>query len=151
MARNGSVYVVKPVTHAFFFRVEIGEVEFVWGDLDGYILDNFQTVPLKSDAFHRIVCDKTHALYTELVEYLCAYSIIALVSLMSQMDVCLDCVKSLFLEFVCAYLVHEPYATSLLVEIEYDSAVLFLHHLHGAVQLLAAVAAARTEYIAGGA
>ena len=45
--------------------------------------------------------------------------------------------------------VHQSDATALLIHIEHHSPPLFIHHLHRAVQLCAAVALARAENVAG--
>ena len=81
-------------------------------------------------------------------EDLCAHAIVSFVRVVAEMDVGIDGVVALLLEFIGSNLCHQPDASSLLVEIEDDALSLFVNHLHRFVELVAAVAAGRAEDVA---
>ena len=76
------------------------------------------------------------------------HAVVAFVGLETQPEVGVYGVQTLVLQFVGVDLVAEPDAAPLLVEIDDGAFALLLDHLHRAVQLLAAVAAVRTEDVA---
>ena len=65
------------------------------------------------------------------------------------MDVRLHSIVALFLEFVRADLIHQSDAAALLVHIDDDTLAFRLNHLHGFLELLAALAALGTEDVSG--
>ena len=67
------------------------------------------------------------------------------------MHVGLNGVESFLLQLIGGNLVHQSNAASFLLHVDQHAAPLLLNHLHGLVQLFAAVAAQRTEDVAGGA
>ena len=66
------------------------------------------------------------------------------------MDVCIDGVQSLLLQFVGGNLVHQADATTFLNEIDDGTFTFLLNELHGLVQLLTAVTALAAEDVACG-
>ena len=56
---------------------------------------------------------------------------------------------ALFLQLVSGYLVHQTYATPLLVEIDHNALAILVYHLHGPVQLFATVTTFTAKDITG--
>ena len=130
---------------------EVALVVFVGLYLDGHILHDLQSVGFEAHALDGIVGEEAHLVHAELAEYLRAHAVVPLVGVIAEVDVGVDGVIALLLELVGGDLGHESYAAALLIEVEHYALALPVDHLHGAVQLLAAVAAARTEDVARGA
>lgn len=139
-ASGKSVDFVEVVAHTGFFGVHVKFVVVVGGDFYGHVLDDFEAVAFEADALDGIVGHKLHLFDAEKVEYLGADTIITLVGLMTEMDIRLDGIKTLFLKFICPDLFHQTDAAALLIEIDHSSPALTLYHLHGFVELLAAIA-----------
>ena len=112
-----------------------------------YILYNNYAITFKSDSFYRIICHKSQIFSTHGTQNLCTYSIIPLIGIKAQMDICLYCVVALLLQFVCFDFVHQTYAPTLLIQIDEYAFALFFYSAHGFLQLFAALAAFAAEYI----
>ena len=87
-------------------------------------------------------------MHAQVSEHLCTTAIVALVGLESQVYVGIYGVESLLLQFIGCYLVHQTDATALLLHIDHHALALFLDGLHGLMQLLATIAALRSEDVA---
>ena len=79
---------------------------------------------------------------------MCAHAIIALIGVISEMNVGIYGVESLFLEFIRRDFGHESDAASLLVEVKHESFAFFFDQLHRFVELFPAIAAAAPENVA---
>ena len=142
------LFEVQGVTHANLFGLQIAQIVLVWSNLDGYILDNLESVGLKSHTLHRVVCKQSHLVHTQVAQHLCSASVVALIGLESQMHVGVYGVKSFLLKFVGRNLVHQSDATAFLLHVYYHALAFFLDGLHGLVQLFAAIAALTAKYVA---
>ncbi len=140
------------MSHAVSLGFEVSLIVFVGSGLDGDILYDFQSVGLQSDTFYGVVCHQAHFVYTEMAQHLCSAAIVALVGFESEVSVGIDGVVALLLlELVGGNLVHQSDAAALLLHVDEHTFALLLDHLHGLVKLVAAVAALRSEDVAGGA
>ena len=83
------------------------------------------------------------------MENLRSHAVIALVSLMAQVEVGIHSVHSLFLELVGFDFIHQADSSTLLEEVNHGSATFLVNHPESLVKLFAAVAAQGTEDIAG--
>ena len=88
-------------------------------------------------------------LYAEVLQDLRADPVLPQVGRKAQLDVGLDRVEALLLKLVGLELVDQADAAALLAHIEQYAAALLLDLLHCSGKLLAAVAAARAEHVAG--
>ena len=125
--------------HACTLRVEVSPVIFIGSYLDRHILDHTESETFKTCTFDRIVGNQPHVTDSELGEYLRPYTVVAFIGFMSEMQIGIDRIHTLFLELVSADFFHQTYASSFLIEVQYHAPSLLFYHLHGAVELLAAV------------
>ena len=128
---------------------EILEVLLVGLDLEGHALDDLQAVALDAGSLARVVGDDAHLAHPQVVEDLRPHPVVAEVRREAQALVGLDGVEALrILETVGADLVLEADPAPLLAHVEDHALPGLVDHLHGAVELLAAVAAERAEGVA---
>ena len=121
------------------------------GDDDRHDLVDAEPVTLQSGPLERVVGHQPHVADAQLADDARPHAVVAFVGLEAQFDIGIHRIETLVLQFVGVDLVAEADAASLLVEVDDGTLALPLDHLHGAVQLLAAVAAVRSENIARGA
>lgn len=114
----------------------------------GTDLVDAESVTLQSGPFERVVGHQAHVADAQLADDARAHAVVALVGFEAQFEVGVDGVEPLVLQLVGVDLVAESDAASLLIEIDDGAFALFFDHLHRTVQLLAAVAAIRTEDVA---
>ncbi len=79
---------------------------------------------------------------------MCTNTIITLIGFKAKVNIRIDRIVSVFLQFVGPDLVHQSNAASLLVHIQNNPLTFFLDLLHSHVELFAAVATVRAENIA---
>ena len=140
------------VTHAVALGLEVSVVVFRGRHLDRHVLDDFQSVGLQSHALLRVVGHEAHLVHAKVAEHLRAAAIVALVGLESEVSVGIDGVVALLLlELVGGNLVHQSDAAALLLHVDEHTLALLVDHLHGLVELVAAVAALRSKDVARGA
>ena len=139
------------VSHAVLLGLEVALVVLVGGLHDRHYLRHLEAVAFEARALDGIVGDEAHLADPLVAQYLGADAVVALVGLEAQLEVGVDGVEALLLQVVGAQLVDEAYAAALLAHVGYQALALVLYHLHGAVQLLAAVALAAAEDVARGA
>lgn len=99
---------VQGVAHTLLLGAEVALIVGVRLDFDGHVFDYFKTVGLKSHALDGVVGDEAHLFHAEQVENLCTHAIVALVGVVAQMDVGVDSVVALLLEFVGGNLAISP-------------------------------------------
>ena len=75
-------------------------------------------------------------------------AVVALVGLEAQVYVGVDGVEAFLLQLIGGNLVHQTDAATFLLHIDYYTTTFLLNHLHGLVELFAAVATLRTEDVA---
>ena len=131
--------------------MEVALVVFVGCHLYRHILHNLESVALQPDTFDGVVREKFNLAHAQCAQNLCAHAVIAKVGVESEVDIGVHSVEALLLKFVSGNLVHQADASSFLKQIDHHALAFFLYQLHGAVELLAAVAALRSEDVAGGA
>ena len=56
---------MKLMSHTVFLGLQIAQVVLVGSYLDAYVVDDFQSVGFQSYAFHGVVGNQTHLLYTQ--------------------------------------------------------------------------------------
>ena len=142
---------VQGVPHAVALGLAIPLVVLVGRYLYGHVLHNLQSVGFESYALHGVVGEQAHLVYAEMPEHLRSATVVALIGLESEVYVGVYRVVALLLQLVGGYLVHEPYAASFLLHVYHHAFALLVYHLHGLVQLFAAVAAFAAQYVARGA
>lgn len=142
---------MQSMTHAVALCLEITFVVLVRNDFDWHILNNFESVCLKSHSLCGVVGKQAHFVHAKMTQHLSATAIVALVGFKSEVRIGVNRVVAFLLKLVSLYLVHESYATSFLLHIYKHSLAFSFNHLHGLVQLLTAVATLRAENIACGA
>jgi len=136
------------MSHTCLFGLQITQIVLVWSYLDGHILDDFESVCLKTYTLHWVVGEQAHLVHADMAQHLCSTSVVALVGLESQVYVGVDGIKSLLLQLIGCNLVHQSDATTFLLHVDYHTLALFLDGLHGLVQLLAAVTALAAKNVA---
>ena len=139
------------VSHTFFFGFHVGQIVGIGVYFDRYIFDYFESVGLQSDAFYGVVGHQSHFRHAQFAQYAGANAIVALIGFEPEMQVGIDGVVALLLQFVGCYFGHQPDAAPFLIHIQHNAFAFFFDDAHGLVQLIAALAAARTEYVARGA
>ena len=124
-------------------------VELIGGDFHGNILHNFESVGLQSDALHGVVRDQAHLCHTECTQNLCPHAIIALIGVVSEVNIGVHGVKSLLLELIGGDFRHQTDAAALLVEVKHETFAFFIDQLHGLVELVATIATTAAKNVAG--
>ena len=119
--------------HTVLFCLQIAQVIRVGCHLDRYILDDFQPVGLQTDSFHRVVGQQAHLVNTQMAQHLRATAVVALVGLETQMDVGVNRIEALFLQFIGCDLVHQTYSPAFLLHIDHHTLAFLLDGLHGLV------------------
>ena len=128
------------VAHKVFLGCHVAEIVVVGLDFDGDVFHDVETVALKANTFYGIVGHESHVGDAEAAEYLSADAVIAFVGFVAQQYIGFDGIMTLLLEFVCLYLIHKTYATTLLIEIYDSTATLFFNHFESFMELIAAIA-----------
>src|SRR4030095_11875504 len=114
-----------------------------------HLLHHLQAVAFESDHLLRVVSQKTELTHSEIEKDLRAYPVISQIAGIPEPRVCLDRVESFLLQFVSVNFCREPDAASLLAHVNQDTAAFLLNLPKRGVQLIAAVAPACTEHVAG--
>ena len=133
--------------HLFLLRTHVAQVVRIRLHLYCYVLYNNYAITLQTDSFYGIICHKSQILSAHRAQNLCAYSIVPLVGIEAKMHICLHGILALLLQFVGFYFVHQPYSSTLLVEVNEYSPPFFFDATHGFVELFTAFAAFTAEYI----
>ena len=134
------LFQVQRMSHAGLFGLQIAQIVLVWSYLDGYILDYFESVCLKTHTLYGVVCQQSHLVHTKMAQHLSTASVVALIGLESQVYIGVNGVEPFFLKLVGCNLVHESDAAPLLLHVDYHTFAFFFDGLHGFVQLLATIA-----------
>lgn len=102
------------MTHLLFLGLEIKCVELGWLYLYRNSLDNLKIVARKTIYLERVVGEQPDLSDSEIHEYLCSYGIISSIIRETELEICLNGVKSLILKRICLYLVDKAYSSALL-------------------------------------
>src|SRR3989449_65665 len=129
--------------------VEVGPILIRRRRHNGQPLDDLEPVPLETDQLHRIVRQHPDRGQPEVEQDLRADAVVPQVRLETELLVGFDGVVPLILQLIRLELVEEADASSFLIEVHDPPGARLRDHPHRAVQLPAAVAARRTEYVAG--
>src|SRR5260370_4247565 len=116
---------------------------------DRDLINNIQSIALEPDDFLWIVRKQTDIAYSQIDQNLCADTVLAQIAGETELLVCLDRFQAIFLKLVSLDLGRQADSSSLLSHVNQDTSALALDLLQGSVQLVAAIAAARTEHISG--
>ena len=138
------------VSHALLLGVEVTLVVGVGGDFDRHVLHDFESIPFQSHTLHRVVGQQTYFADADFSEDLSTHTIVAQVGVETEVNVGIDGVKPLLLQFVGGNLVHQSDASSFLNEIDHCTLALLLDELHGLVELFSAVATLTGKDVACG-
>src|SRR3989442_8333211 len=140
---------VQEVAQFDFLCSQIANVRVLRRNLDRHALDDPEPVPLHPDDLPGIVRDEPDLVQPKLDQDLPAHAIVPKVRLEAQSQVRLDSVLAFVLQLVRAQLVHQADAASFLVQVQEHALPCLLDHLQRAMELLAAIAAKRSEHIGG--
>src|SRR3989441_1081697 len=140
---------VQEVAQLDFLRSQIANVRVLRRNFDRNALDDLEPVPLHPDDLPGIVRDEPDLVQPQLDQDLRAHAIVPKVRLEAQRQVGLDCVLAFVLQLVRAQLVHQADAAPFLVQVQEHALPRLLNHLQRAMELLAAIAAKRSEHIGG--
>ena len=132
----------------FFGRQVLGIVR-VGIHPDGKLLDNFQAVPLQSNHLLWVIGEQSDGLQSQVNQYLRADTIIPEVHRKTELEIGIDGIQSVFLQFIGPYLVGQTDASPFLPHIQYYPTPFVLNALHRGMQLRPAVAPAGTKNITG--
>ena len=116
---------------------------------DRKLFDNIETVSFEADYFFRVVRQETDVADAEVDQYLCTGTILTEVRRKPQFFIGFNGIEALFLEFVGANFGCQSNSSSFLAHIDQHARTGFVDVLQCSVQLIAAIAAPRTENIAG--
>src|SRR5439155_22085993 len=116
---------------------------------DRHLFDHFETVALEANNFLRVICKEPELPDTEVKKDLCAESVIAQVARIPESCVRLDGIESFLLQFVCMDFCRQPDTTTFLPHVNQNTLAFLLDLPQGRVQLISAVASARSKNIAG--
>ena len=117
--------------------------------LDRKPFGDLHTVLFQSFYLKRIVRQKPDFLDAQVLQHLVSHVVFAQIAWESQNQIGFNCVVALVLQRISVDFVDEPDAASFLAQVDQDPSACLGDLLHGRVQLLAAVAAFRSEDIAG--
>ena len=133
----------------FFFASRYRRDRSVGSDLEGNALDDLEAVAADRHVLGRVVRHQAHLADAEVAQDLAADAVVADVRREAELLVRRDGVVPLVLQLVRLELVDEPDAAALLEQVEEDAPARLDDLLHGERELGAAVAAGRTEDVAG--
>ena len=147
--RRCSIPSTAEVAHLFAFRFEIVRVVDGLGDEGGDAFDDLDAGELESFDFFGVVGDEADGGDVELLEHLGGEFEDAAVGFVAKLEVGLDGVAAVVLEFVGAELCHEADTAAFLLLVEEDAGAGGGDGGEGELELLAAVAAERVEDVSG--
>src|SRR5829696_6111923 len=82
------------------FGLEIFRVVRVWPDANGNLFNDFQAITFETDNFFGIIGEKANGFEAEINENLCAETVFAEVHSIAQLEVCLNGIETVLLQFV---------------------------------------------------
>src|SRR5258708_22224847 len=144
-----SISVMHYVAELVRFRSQVAKVVLVGGDHQRDQLRYLEPEGLDPVVLARAVADQADLLNADVRQNLGADPVVALINRESQSLVCLHGVHPLVLELVRPQLVDQADAPPLLAQVQDHARALGGDHLHGAVELLLAVAPEAVEGVAG--
>ncbi len=135
--------------HLLFFRlqVELG----VLGDLGfaGNAFDDFDPRVLQGSDLVRIIGKQTHLRDIERLQHFSGQGVLAEIGFEPKPFVGFDCVEPLVLQFVGLQFRHQPNAAAFLLFVYQDAGASLRDQRKRHLELGAAIAAQRTEYVSG--
>src|ERR1700731_2301526 len=137
------------MAHFCALGLEIPRIVWISLRFDRKLFDNVETVSFESDHFFRIVREETDLADAEVNQNLGTGAVFTEVHRKSQFFIGFDGVEALFLEFVSANFGRQSDSSSFLAHINQHAGAGIVNVLQCSVQLIAAIAAARTESIPG--
>ena len=84
--------------HSFFLCSQVSFIIRIRNCFNRYIFYYLQSVCFQTNTFHRIICQKSHFVYSQFTKDLCAYSIITLISKVSQTNIRVNGIHAVFLQ-----------------------------------------------------
>src|ERR1700732_5365509 len=140
---------LEQVPHLYFFGFEVSGVIRIDLAANRHLLDHLDAVTLETDNFLRVVGQKTELPNAEIEKDLRAESVIAQIARVTEPGICLHGVESFFLQFVGVNFCRQPDAAPFLSHKNKHSVSLLLDLAQRRVELISAIAPARTEDVAG--
>ena len=125
--------------HSFFLCSQVSFIIRIRNCFNRYIFYYLQSVCFQTNTFHRIICQKSHFVYSQFTKDLCAYSVITLIGKVSQTNIRVNGIHTVFLQLICFHLFHQTDATSFLIEVNHHAFSFFFDHFHRFMQLLSTV------------
>ena len=136
------------VAHLFFLGAQIKTVDVVGLDFDRHAFHDLETVSGNARNLARVVREESHFLHAEVCQNLGARTVLAQVGLEPKVEVRLDRVHTLFLQFISAELIAKTNATAFLTAHVKEHTTVFANELHGCGKLVTAIATEATKDIA---
>ena len=99
------------VAHLFFLGAQVKTVDVVGLDFDRHAFHDFETVSGNARNLARVVREESHFLHAEVCQNLGARAVLAQVGLEPEVQIRLNRVHTLFLQFVSAELVAKTNAS----------------------------------------
>ena len=136
------------MAHLLLLGEQVKKVFLVGLDFDRHALHNLETVGRDARNLARVICEEAHLADPEVGKNLRSRAVLAQIGLEPEVQVRLDGVHALFLQFIGTQLVAEPDTSTFLAAQVQEHAPVLADKLHGRLQLLAAIAAHAPENIA---
>ena len=137
---------MKDVAELFLLGPQIVQIVGVRLDLEGYAFDDLDTVATDARPLARVVRQDPDLRHAKIGEDLGAHAVVAQIGSEAEPVIRFDRVEAfLVLELVGLDLVLEADPATFLAHVEDDPRALFRDHPHSGIELLAAVAAERSE------
>ena len=122
----------------------------VGSHLKWHVFNHFKTIALKSHTLYRVIGHQAHLGYSQYAQDVSAHAVVTFIGFKAQVDVGINGVIAVLLQLIGFDFVHQADASTFLIHIHEDAFAFFLYHLHGKVQLFAALATHRAEDVASG-
>ena len=137
------------MSHSFLLCSQVSLIVGVRNCFNRYIFHNLQSIGFESYTFHRIICQKFHFMHSQFTKNLSSYSIVTLIRQMSQANIGIHSIHSVFLKFICFHFLHQADTTTFLIQINNHTFSRCIYHFHRFMQLFATVTASGTKDITG--
>src|SRR6266550_2978900 len=116
---------------------------------NGHLLNHFEAIALKADNFLWIICEKPKLPHAEIEKNLRPKSVIAEVARVTKLGVGFHGIETFLLQFVRVNFCRQPNSPSFLAHVNQNAVTLLLDLPQRRMQLIPAVAATRSENVAG--
>src|SRR6266550_959431 len=137
------------VSQLGLLRFEVFNVMRIGLGANGHLLNHFEAIALKADNFLWIICEKPKLPHAEIEKNLRPKSVIAEVARVTKLGVGFHGIETFLLQFVRVNFCRQPNSPSFLAHVNQNAVTLLLDLPQRRMQLIPAVAAPRSENVAG--